>query len=212
MSPRPNLTIRPRQASDLPALIPIHHAVYAATGYPVEGPYKTDAEVISFLSGTSPESQFWVAETSTPSNQSGCESSTSTSTSADADAPAAAPATTKVIGHVALTPFVRNAREADWAAAGNTHENARHLGRLFVSPDAQGLGVGRALVGKVMEAAREQGVRLSIYVVTKDVAATAVYEKLGWRRIGMETYRGWDNWMYVWHPEWEIGVGRGRKE
>lgn len=177
---KPQITIRPRRPSDLPALAAIIRSVHAKFGYPVEPIDLTnDAETTSFI--CEPAWQSFVAEAVFP----GPASTT--------------PSAPQVIGHVAVTPFHRNAREDDWAAAGCTVENSGHVGRLFVSPEAHGLGAGKALMKAVMDYAVEKGKRLCIYVVTKDVAATKLYERLGWRRIGMETYQGWDNWMYVWH-------------
>jgi GNAT superfamily N-acetyltransferase len=51
---------------------------------------------------------------------------------------------------------------------------------LYVDPDAQGLGVGRALVAHVR---RETGKPLTLKLDTPNVKAIAFYEATGWRRM-----------------------------
>ncbi len=58
------------------------------------------------------------------------------------------------------------------------------LGRLFVLRTARGHAIGRRLVEAAQTAARADGLRLVLDVMTKDTAAIALYERLGWRRIG----------------------------
>jgi len=55
---------------------------------------------------------------------------------------------------------------------------------LGVSPDAQGTGVARALVGAVEEYAVAHGLeRLVLCVISDNVAAEAVYERMGFTRM-----------------------------
>ena len=58
------------------------------------------------------------------------------------------------------------------------------LGRLFVLSTARGHAIGRRLVEAAQAAAHTDGLRLVLDVMTKDTAAIALYEHLGWRRIG----------------------------
>jgi ribosomal protein S18 acetylase RimI-like enzyme len=55
-----------------------------------------------------------------------------------------------------------------------------YLGELYVVPDRRGQGLGRALMEKVFEVAREQGAgHIELNTSDDDVAARALYEKLG---------------------------------
>ena len=61
------------------------------------------------------------------------------------------------------------------------------LASVFVNPDYRQRGVGAALVKKVMEEARIQGIS-PLYLFTPD--QQRFYESLGWEFIAHENYRG----------------------
>ena len=56
---------------------------------------------------------------------------------------------------------------------------------LFVEPEAEGLGVGRALHSKLLEAAREQGLPRLFLGTQEGSRAARFYEKEGWTRTGV---------------------------
>lgn len=58
---------------------------------------------------------------------------------------------------------------------------------MYVAPEYQGHGIGRALVGKVLDEARAGGVELVVLTVTAgNREATALYEKCGFKSFGIE--------------------------
>jgi ribosomal protein S18 acetylase RimI-like enzyme len=57
-----------------------------------------------------------------------------------------------------------------------------HLAEIYVAPAARGRGLGRALLEAALAAAREQGAdHIDLGTSEDDVAARALYEKLGFR-------------------------------
>lgn len=52
---------------------------------------------------------------------------------------------------------------------------------VLVRPDAQGTGIGRALIEAAISAAREAGVHELVLVTPPDMAARHFYERLGWK-------------------------------
>lgn len=61
-----------------------------------------------------------------------------------------------------------------------TGELDAYLEELYVTPERRGQGLGRALMERAMEFAREQGAtRMDLGTSTDDTAARALYEKLG---------------------------------
>lgn len=79
----------------------------------------------------------------------------------------------KVVGCVALRPIDKRACE---------------MKRLYIQPDARGLGVGRALANVVIEEARKIGYEvMRLDTVPWMTAAITLYESLGFRDI--EPYR-----------------------
>ena len=55
-----------------------------------------------------------------------------------------------------------------------------YLEELYVTPERRGQGLGRALMERAMEFARERGAtRMDLGTSTDDTAARALYEKLG---------------------------------
>ena len=92
----------------------------------------------------------------------------------------------KVVGHVLITtPQDGDAAAKAWANKGNPVERIAVLGRLFVLPEARRHSLGKQLVRATSAYADEQGLRLVLDVMEKDTAAIRLYERLGWRRIGM---------------------------
>ncbi|MEW5930563.1 MAG: GNAT family N-acetyltransferase [Gemmatimonadota bacterium] len=68
---------------------------------------------------------------------------------------------------------------------------ARHkasVGGMFVAPEARGLGIGRALLERVIAEARSwEGVeKLTLTVVERATAARALYRAVGFRPYGLE--------------------------
>jgi ribosomal protein S18 acetylase RimI-like enzyme len=58
------------------------------------------------------------------------------------------------------------------------------LQRLYIHPDAQGQGVGKALITRVEAEARKQGFEnLWLGVYEKNYKAIGIYEKLGFKRV-----------------------------
>ncbi|MCD9878708.1 GNAT family N-acetyltransferase [Streptomyces guryensis] len=88
----------------------------------------------------------------------------------------------RVVGHLSLS----RAAEGDgapgvWAArTGVGVDVTAVVGRLFVSPDARGHGLGAALLARAVEEARTLALHPVLDVVDSDTAATALYERLGW--------------------------------
>jgi GNAT superfamily N-acetyltransferase len=91
-----------------------------------------------------------------------------------------------------------------WVAAGEGEAGGRILGhvmvretdgvtslnRLFVAPEARGLGTGKALLDKVKQWAKEHGKRLVLEVNAEQAGAVRLYERNGWRR----THSGPASW------------------
>ena len=94
---------------------------------------------------------------------------------------------TRIVGHVAISePQPDDAAAHLWAAQPDSADGPiAVLGRLFVLRTTRGHAVGRRLVEAAQAAARAGGLRLVLDVMTKDAAAIALYERLGWRRIGV---------------------------
>lgn len=88
------------------------------------------------------------------------------------------------VGHVALSrPDPGDAAATLWAAD-HPADAVGVLGRLFVSPRSRGTGAAQQLLAAAEAFARGHGLRLTLDVMAKDVAAVRLYERYGWRRIG----------------------------
>jgi GNAT superfamily N-acetyltransferase len=100
---------------------------------------------------------------------------------------------TDVVGHVALHA------SGDYAT---TRVASEHLGcsqselgliaRLFVDPRQRRSGAGRALLTHATNDAVERGLRPVLDVATELDAAVALYEALGWQRVGEVVLTVWD--------------------
>lgn len=93
-----------------------------------------------------------------------------------------------VVGHVALhrhsTPGVLDLASE---ALDRQADDLLVVARLLVHPDYRRRGVGAALLGHATAAARRSGARAILDVATHYAAAIALYERVGWLRIGTVT-------------------------
>lgn len=66
---------------------------------------------------------------------------------------------------------------------------------LMVRPDARGAGVGRALLERAEHEARRCGLDELVLVTPPDLAATAFYDHLGWKRTGQLTSQSGEQFL-----------------
>lgn len=88
-----------------------------------------------------------------------------------------------IVGHVALS----EGSDDDLGPMLLKHRSDARAGvvsRLFVSPDARGYGIGGRLIGRLEGEAGGQGLRPVLDVLGSDRPAIALYERLGWTRLG----------------------------
>ncbi|MDH2393139.1 GNAT family N-acetyltransferase [Streptomyces sp. HNM0663] len=92
----------------------------------------------------------------------------------------------EIVGHVAINhPTEGDAAVSLWKHSGEDDKaQAAVLARLFVAPQARGIGLGKLLVDAATEYAETKRLRLVLDVMTKDKAAIRLYERLGWSRLG----------------------------
>jgi ribosomal protein S18 acetylase RimI-like enzyme len=93
-----------------------------------------------------------------------------------------------IVGHVVLR--TRSAPASSTLAARALDVEPEQLGfvaRLLVAPAARRRGVARRLLEHVVHEARERDLDAVLDVVTRDVAAIALYDATGWRRLGGHT-------------------------
>ncbi|MCP2330747.1 GNAT family N-acetyltransferase [Actinoalloteichus caeruleus] len=94
-----------------------------------------------------------------------------------------------VVGHVGVSRPAGEAAVAMWGEhAAAASDSVAVLGRLFVLSRARSHSLGERLTRAAMAHAVELGRRLVLDVMEKDRAAIALYERLGWRRIGSTTH------------------------
>ncbi|NNN02569.1 MAG: GNAT family N-acetyltransferase [Acidimicrobiaceae bacterium] len=110
----------------------------------------------------------------------------------------------RVVGHVALSPVVRDSVRAVLELAGAEPPFA-HVTRLFVDPDARGRGCASALLDEARAHAHREGATASLDVVSRDGAAIALYDSRGWRRVGesvldLPGFPRFDEFVYVEPP------------
>jgi GNAT superfamily N-acetyltransferase len=146
MSTSDSVTTRPREVSDVPALIEILTDVYNLTKYPVDGPASFPSRF------TSPNALHSLVALHDGKIAGHAEIQ---------DASKHPPAITE-----SLIPI------SSYAA----------FVSLFVDPKLQGKGIGAILVNEAVAWGKTKGKRLVLIVLDKDVAATRMYEKLGWER------------------------------
>jgi phosphinothricin acetyltransferase len=88
----------------------------------------------------------------------------------------------RVLGWVALSPY----------SSRRVYEGVAWVG-IYVAPDAQGQGVGRALLEGVIEASEAVGVwTLLAGILPENAASLALHERAGFRRIGVQRRIGQD--------------------
>ncbi len=155
MPPAP-LTVRPRAAADLPALVGILEAQRPTSGYPVRWPLPFPAE--EFIARRT-ELAAWVAVD-----------------------PARADA---VVGHVALTDVAPGWEADGWGAGTGLPASAMAaVAVLFVAPAATGRGVGSTLLATAVDHARALGRTPVLDVVSETSRAVALYARHGWQVVG----------------------------
>ncbi|MFD4725097.1 GNAT family N-acetyltransferase [Streptomyces seoulensis] len=89
----------------------------------------------------------------------------------------------RIVGHVALMRPHGEDAVALWVQQSGD-DNVAVLARLFVLKESRRRAVGEDLMKAAMHYARTRGLRLVLDVMTKDVAAIRLYERLGWLKIG----------------------------
>ncbi|HUD69286.1 MAG TPA: GNAT family N-acetyltransferase [Acidimicrobiales bacterium] len=94
----------------------------------------------------------------------------------------------RLVGHVVLR--TRSAPASVTLAARTLGVGPEQLGfvaRLLVAPTARRRGVARRLLERVIDEAHQRGLHAVLDVVTRDLAAIALYDASGWRRLGEHT-------------------------
>lgn len=90
-----------------------------------------------------------------------------------------------IVGHVSVSVPQGEEAVTLWSNdSGASADSIGVLARLFVLPESRGHSLGKRLTQTAMEYSTEVGRRLVLDVMTKDRAAIALYEHLGWRHIG----------------------------
>lgn len=88
----------------------------------------------------------------------------------------------RVLGWIALAPY----------SGRRVYEGVAWLS-VYVAPDAQGRGVGRALMDALIEAADEAGIwTLLVGILPENTASVALHRRAGFRRIGVQRRLGQD--------------------
>ncbi len=88
----------------------------------------------------------------------------------------------RVLGWIALAPY----------SARQVYEGVAWLS-VYVAPDAQGRGVGRALMEALIESAEEVGIwTLMAGILPENVASLTLHRRVGFRRIGVQRRLGQD--------------------
>ena len=91
----------------------------------------------------------------------------------------------EVVGHVCLCRAEEGASAVIWSAAsGLPVGRLGAVSRLFVAPTARRQGLGERLLLAACDEARRLGRHPVLEVLRQDRAAAALYERLGWRRVG----------------------------
>ena len=108
-----------------------------------------------------------------------------------------------VVGHAAImSPNPRKGAVQAWIDQGGDLDRVLVLARLFVRREGRGYGLGSMLTERASGWAEEQGKKVVLDVIEKDVNAVRIYERLGWRIIGKGSYetddgREWMEKFYV---------------
>ena len=154
-APAGPLQVRPREDADLPDCVRLLAEVHERDGYPLIWPERP----VDWLVGSAPLAA-WVALLDG-----------------------------QVVGHVALARCGPGDVAPDLlrGQSDGAREPAQRpvvLGRLAAGPAARGRGVGTSLVTRAVEHARAHRLRPVLDVVDTDRSAIALYERLGWLRLG----------------------------
>lgn len=173
--PGAKIEVRQRERSDIPRLHDILTAVYAETGYPVDGPSSFGA----FLDPPPEHLLYAITAVLTPADQ-------------DADGKEHA-----IAGHAMImspSAGVLNPASKAHLERGGTMENHAVLSRFFVSPAVQARGIGSILLQEATAWARREGKRLVLVVLEKDEGAIRLYDRAGWVRVGEYVFTSrWGN-------------------
>lgn len=88
----------------------------------------------------------------------------------------------RILGHIGLSRSESgDAAPELWSRReGLSGEVTAVVSRLFVAPTARGQGLGALLMAQAVRAARERDLHPVLDVVASDIAAAALYERLGW--------------------------------
>ncbi|HEY4378480.1 MAG TPA: GNAT family N-acetyltransferase, partial [Acidimicrobiales bacterium] len=107
-----------------------------------------------------------------------------------------------VVGHIALhratgDPLTPLAREA----SGLDEEGLGVIARVFVTAAARRTGIAVALLEVAVAEAHRRGLRPALDVGVDLAPAIALYERLGWQRIGLVHFdlgeAVFDGWVYL---------------
>jgi GNAT superfamily N-acetyltransferase len=85
-----------------------------------------------------------------------------------------------IVGHVAVHPLPA-------PPGGPPARPVAEVGRLFVAPAARGSALGSALLDRVLRWAAAHRSDLILEVAEGNTAASALYERTGWRYVGTTT-------------------------
>lgn len=98
-------------------------------------------------------------------------------------------------------------RVAQWVVTVRAKPGDLYVQYIGVSPEAQGTGVGTALLAEGEALARERGLmRFTLYVATNNDGAKRLYQRLGFEERGRVRSRvsrrlfGVDEWLYMVKP------------
>ncbi len=152
------VTIRPRRASDLPALAEALLAQQADTRYPFRNPLPFPVE--QFLHSHD-ASGAWTAELHGRPVGHACRTDQARATGA-----------AESLNLVCARAHGCDIADLTW------------VGALFVAHDARGLGIGRRLLEAVVDDARRAGRRPCLEVLPVHPGALALYRSTGWRTVG----------------------------
>jgi ribosomal protein S18 acetylase RimI-like enzyme len=100
----------------------------------------------------------------------------------------------QTVGHIALSsPRTGDLAPHVWSrTVGAGVDHAGVISRLFVGPAARGRGVASLLLAQAVHHAQERGLHPVLDVVASDASAIALYERLGWSRLG-QFDQAWDS-------------------
>jgi len=163
--------IRPRTAEDLPACVEVMRAVYATSGYPVQG---TENALEDLQTTTAA----WVAVV---------------------DGVVVGHVAMSEARDDYASVVVWRQRKQQQQQEQQQHPNEDNkgdddklaiLGWLYVHPDARKRGLATKLINAVQEEARRRGgLRLVMFALVKDQGAIRLYRSLGWVHYGNTVFR-----------------------